>query len=66
MEGVVTKLCLARGFGFIAPKRGPDVFFHVHDCDVNLPWDDQLLRRSVRFEVIHGAKGESAKNVRPV
>src|ERR687896_36932 len=54
-----------KGFGFITPESGPDVFVHFSAIDGsgyrNLQENDK-----VEFEVTSGPKGPQAQNVRVI
>jgi cold shock CspA family protein len=64
-EGVVKALRLDRGFGFIVAPNEPDLFFHASDVDETLPFDEQLIERRVRFNIVGSPKGPRAVAVRP-
>jgi cold shock CspA family protein len=65
-EGFV-KTVNHRGFGFIAIAGDADAYFHVSDIsDPDLPFDDTLYQRRVRFDLVEGPRGLRAKNVRAV
>jgi len=53
----------AKGFGFIVPEEGEDLFVHVTNID---PSDSKRINDGdpVEFEVRPGRKGEEAYNVR--
>ena len=53
----------AKGFGFIKPEEGDDLFVHVTNVDVA---DKHRITDNdpVEFEVRPGRKGEEAYNVR--
>lgn len=63
--GVVTKVLVDKGYGFIRLPDSPDVFLHARDLDDSLPWDETLTERRVEFEIVTGPKGPRAANVRP-
>lgn len=63
-EGVVKRVVTDRGFGFVSMAGGPDVFFHVKDCDPSLPFDDKFVGRRVVFVVEQSPKGPRAAGVR--
>jgi cold shock CspA family protein len=65
-EGTITSLRLDRGFGFIAAPNQPDIFFHVNDLADDLPFDEALEQRRVRFDIVSTGKGPRAANVRTV
>jgi CspA family cold shock protein len=51
-----------KGFGFIAPESGKDVF--VHHSEIQGEGRKTLIEgQEVEFEVVNGPKGEQAKNV---
>ena len=65
MQGTVKWFNEAKGFGFISPEEGNDVFVHFSaiqsDGFKTLADGDR-----VEFETTEGPKGLSAKNVRKV
>ena len=66
MTGTISRIAIARGFGFIsADDGGPDVFFHMKDCDPGLPFDEALIERHVEFNTTPSDKGLRANSVRP-
>ncbi len=64
-EGVIVRLNLDKGFGFIASPGQPDAFFHFKDLGDELEFDGTLEQRSVRFDLTTTSKGLRAVNVRP-
>jgi cold shock CspA family protein len=59
VTGVITRLVLDRGFGFIASDEGgPNIFFHVNALR-NLAWDEQLTEMPVEFDVVRDDQGRS-------
>jgi len=54
-----------RGYGFIKPESGEDVFVHVSAIQAggDHPLDEG---QTVEFDVTQGPKGSQAANVRPV
>lgn len=67
-QGVIKKLVLDRGFGFISGDRG-DVFFH-HSTVVDARFDDlqegQKVEYTIDEEDRRGSKGPRAASVKPV
>lgn len=61
-EGYVKAIKLEKGFGFIAQTDGPDIFFHANEL-IELAWDEQLLNRRVKFNVITNPRGLRAVGV---
>lgn len=54
-----------RGYGFIKPESGEDVFVHV--SAVHADGDRRLDEgQNVEFDMTQGPKGAEAANVRPV
>jgi cold shock protein len=51
-----------KGYGFIKPESGPDVFVHVSAIQGD-GWLDE--GQTVEFDVTQGPKGPQAANVRP-
>ena len=51
-----------KGFGFITPESGSDVF--VHHSEIQGDGYKSLEEgQAVEFEIVNGPKGEQAKNV---
>jgi CspA family cold shock protein len=55
----------AKGFGFIVPESGPDLFVH-HSAIVAEGFRSLAEGQQVEFDVTQGPKGLQATNVRPV
>jgi cold shock protein len=53
-----------RGYGFIKPESGQDVFVHV--SDIRADTGNLEEGQAVEFDVTRGTKGPQATNVRPV
>lgn len=65
-SGTVSRVCVDRGFGFIARPNGePDVFFHFRDLAESLAFDEALQEMRVVFDAEQTDKGWRARNVRP-
>lgn len=64
MTGVVKKLVLDRGFGFIEIPGDRDLFFHYSELLPSIPFDEQLQGRRLEFEVVEGFGKIKAVNIR--
>jgi cold shock protein len=53
----------AKGFGFITPESGPDVFVH-HTAIVSEGFRSLAEGESVEYDTVQGPKGLQAANVR--
>lgn len=63
MKGTI-KTKTDRGFGFISRDgEVKDLFFHSNDL-VGVTFDALQVGAAVTFDVVEGAKGKSAKNVK--
>ena len=66
MTGTVKKFMDNKGFGFIVPDEGDDeVFFHQSEIIME-GFRTLEEGQKVEFEVEEGAKGLSAKQVKPI
>jgi CspA family cold shock protein len=63
--GVVKWFSNEKGYGFIARDGEPDVFVHHRAIDMTGFRTLQEGQR-VEFEVVHGDRGDQAKNVRVI
>ena len=55
----------AKGFGFIAPESGPDVFAHFSAISGS-GFKTRAEGQKVEFEVTQGPKGPQAENIVPL
>ena len=55
----------AKGFGFITPESGPDVFVHFRSIQ-GTGFKTLQENQRVEFEVKQGPKGLQAANIRPL
>ncbi len=63
MKGKIKRLIRERGFGFITPEDGDDVFFH-RSALAGEDFDALEEGTSVEFDLESGTKGPRAVNVR--
>lgn len=65
--GTVRRLMQYRGFGFIARRGEPDLFFHFSAVAPGIGFDESLHGRRVEFDVEHDKRSGrlQAVNVRP-
>ena len=54
-----------KGFGFITPEDGPDVFVHYSSIQ-GAGFRNLEENQKVEFDVGQGPKGPQASNVRPI
>jgi cold shock protein len=62
-KGTVKWFNDAKGFGFITPESGPDVFVH-HTAIVSEGFRSLAEGEAVEYDVVQGPKGLQAANVR--
>jgi len=65
MQGTVKWFNEAKGFGFIAPENGEDVFVHF-SAIVGSGFRTLADGDRVEFELTRGPKGPAAANVRKI
>lgn len=64
MKGTVKWFNSSKGFGFIKPESGEDVFVHFSAIQMD-GYKSLEEGQAVEFEVTKGPKGLQAANVRP-
>ena len=64
-QGTVKWFNGEKGFGFISPTEGPDVFVHFSEIDGS-GFRNLEENQKVEFDVSQGQKGPQAGNVRIV
>ena len=62
MRGVVKWFSADKGYGFITPEDGPDVFVHYSAIQTN-GYRKLEAGEQVEFEIIDGPKGKQANQV---
>jgi CspA family cold shock protein len=65
LKGEIKKLIRERGFGFISPEDGREVFFHSSAFE-GIDFDALEEGTGVEFNVESGPKGPRAMNVRMI
>ena len=61
-KGIVKWFNPNKGFGFITPENGKDVFVH-HSAIQGEGYRSLGEGQDVEFEIVNGPKGEQAQNV---
>ena len=62
IKGTVKWFNEAKGFGFIAPESGPDVFAHFSEI-ASSGFKTLMEGQQVEFSVAQGQKGPNAVNI---
>ncbi len=62
-QGTVKWFNAEKGFGFIAPTEGPDVFVHFSEIQGS-GYKSLEENQQVEFEIVQGPKGPQASQVR--
>jgi CspA family cold shock protein len=63
VTGTVKWFSNQKGYGFITPESGNDVFVHFGDIQQDDGYKSLEEGQKVEFEIVEGPKGEQAKNV---
>lgn len=63
MKGRVKWFNSAKGYGFLTPESGEDVFIH-HSAVTREQKELLVEQAALEFDVVAGPKGPSAKNVK--
>lgn len=63
--GTVKWFSDAKGYGFISRQDGPDIFVHYSAIEAD-GFKSLQEGQAVEFNVVKGAKGLQAENVRPL
>ena len=61
-QGTVKWFNDQKGYGFITPESGKDVFVH-HSAIQGEGYKSLAEGQAVKFEIVNGPKGEQAQNV---
>ena len=64
-QGTVKWFNAEKGYGFIAPTEGPDVFVHFSEIQGS-GYRSLEENQKVEFEVVQGPKGPQAAQVRAI
>jgi len=64
-KGTVKWFSNEKGYGFISPPEGDDVFVHFSAIQID-GYKTLSEGQSVEFEISDGPKGPQASNVRPL
>jgi len=64
MNGIITRVFLTRGFGFLRGNDGVERFVHVSTVRGDIPWEQFKTGMKVDFDPVDGKKGPRAENIR--
>jgi cold shock protein len=64
-QGTVKWFNAEKGFGFISPTEGPDVFVHFSEIQGS-GYKSLEENQQVEFEIVQGQKGPQASQVRVI
>ena len=64
-QGTVKWFNAEKGFGFISPTEGPDVFVHFSEIQGS-GYKSLEENKQVEFEIVQGQKGPQASQVRVI
>jgi CspA family cold shock protein len=64
-QGTVKWFNAEKGFGFISPTEGPDVFVHFSEIQ-GTGYKSLEENQQVEFEIVQGQKGPQASQVRVI
>ena len=65
MKGTVKWFNAAKGYGFITPESGEDVFVHFSAIQMD-GYKSLKEGQKVSFDVTQGQKGPAASNIKPL
>ena len=65
MDGKVKWFNAEKGYGFIVPEEGKDVFVHFSAIDME-GYKTLQEGTEVQFDIVEGMKGAQAANVTPI
>lgn len=66
MTGVIRRVVLEKGFGFIEPENGGPQFFYHRSVVAGIGFDELRVGQRVECDVVSSDKGPRAEFVRPI